>query len=762
MEIDWRIPHQQPYSYAPPPSRSAPPTQSTRLVEKWAETDFHVRAPVASPKASRMEEALKMSPTPTRHHRIHIAGLSPYQRRVARIGNGLEISDDEWDKPEPAISPTRSYHFRPEERDSERRSGLSLNLENSMKSLPVNINQEFTMKKASPPVQVPAPLTPIAGENLRRSYEILKFSNEGLKKTIHSFNPKRMSQSSDQLHLSDGSAGQRESSGSISNSTSSLNISDADDTADTNGSLISLSMLSTGEKDVRDDVLIVDDHKETIHHQVVEWTESKPAEEDELEPELCEESVVNPTVDSSSSHPDTIQESEPNVQSNRKTPIMNHNNTTAGSNVYETEIRSKPPSPEEPVRPAAKHKTWESRQLAAPIEPPAMFSMSVRVQNPPEVKFKRSVSNPGYEAPLTVTPEAPAVRKFSDTFQHQQPRPFIMSVRMGGTDGEGTPASLPPQQLMAKLSARPWQSKEEKDRQNKVALVRSQHAESEADPPSVKPEEVEILPVEPVKLRPKTPAKEETSELLKVFARRSVKIRDSKDMTDTTAEANAEARNEMLNNGGGSIPVSNGSRPSPTDCVTKEDIISPSEVIGQSVEKMDLPKEKMPLKKIPKPPVAIRTMIGQGGGLPPPTIEPPQTLSSLPADRFLKSSGRVPPFFRPGVHESTLPNDNPVPNVRPYAPLFIRLPADDKNASSDPADKGSKSPSPTSPSQADPVFEECSSDTNRIIETPSVSTDEVVWKKHQPKSRPSDRFLSAHKFAAKTIDEVRQFIIHLF
>ena len=272
---------------------------------------------------------------------------------------------------------------------------------------------------------------------------------------------------------------------------------------------------------------------------------------------------------------------------------------------------------------------------------------------------------------------------------------------------------------------------------------------------------MEILPVEPVKLRPKTPAKEETSELLKVFARRSVKIRDSKDMTDTTAEANAEARNEMLNNGGGSIPISSGSRPSPTDCVTKEDIIAPSEVIGQSVEKMDLPKEKMPLKKIPKPPVAIRTMIGQGGGLPPPTFEPLQTLSSLPADRFLKSSGRVPPFFRPGVHESTLPNDNPVPNVRPFAPLFIRLPADDKNASSDPADKGSKSPSPTSPSQADPVFEECSSDTNRIIETPSVSTDEVVWKKHQPKSRPSDRFLSAHKFSAKTIDEVRQFIIHL-
>ena len=35
--------------------------------------------------------------SPRRSHRIHIAGLSPYQRRVARIGNGLEISDDEWD-----------------------------------------------------------------------------------------------------------------------------------------------------------------------------------------------------------------------------------------------------------------------------------------------------------------------------------------------------------------------------------------------------------------------------------------------------------------------------------------------------------------------------------------------------------------------------------------------------------------------------------------------------------------------------------------
>jgi hypothetical protein len=118
----------------------------------------------------------------------------------------------------------------------------------------------------------------------------------------------------------------------------------------------------------------------------------------------------------------------------------------------------------------------------------------------------------------------------------------------------------------------------------------------------------------------------------------------------------------------------------------------------------------------------------------------------------------VPPFFRPGAHESTLPNDNPLPSVRPFVPqLIIRLPADDKSAS-DPSDKSSKSSSPTSPSQADPsVFEESSSvsDTNRIIESTSVTTDaEVVWKKHQTKPRPSDRFLSAHKFAAKTIDEV--------
>lgn len=716
MEIDWTLPNQN-YNYAPAP-RSVAPAQSNRLVEKWAETDFH-RAPMASPKINRTEENLKMSPTPLRHHRIHIAGLSPYQRRVARIGNGLEISDDEWDKQDPAVSPTRSYHFRADEKDSERRSGLSLNIENSIKSLPVNINQEFTLKKASP-VQIP-PSDTVAGENLRRSFEILKFSNEGLKKTIHSFNPKRISQSSDQLHLSDGS-GQRESSGSLSNSTSSLNISDGDDAVDTNGSMISVSVQSTEEKDVRDDVLIVDDHKETIQHHP-DWTDYKTAAEEQPELELSAESVSNPTIiDCPSSHPDNVSESEQNGQPSRTSPV-------SGSDIQETEIRVK--ALEEPCRPA-KHKSWENRQLAAPAESPAMFSMSVRVQNPPDAKYKRSLSTPNSEASLSVhqsiVNDVPPVRKLSETFQ--QPRPFIMSVRMGGVDGDGIPAALPPQQLMAKLSARPWQTKEEKDRQNKVALVRSQHVEVEPDP--VKPEDIE-MPIEPVKLRPKTPAREETSELLKVFARRSVKIRDD-DLTDAT-EANAEARNEMLS---GSISAS---RPSQTECCTKEDItVSAFDVIGQSVEKVDLSKEKIPLKKNSKPPVAIRTI-----GERPSFIEPP-------SDRYLKSPGRVPPFFRPAVQEPISPTDNSLVScVRPLAPLFIRLPADDKSE----PEKSSKSSSPSSPCQSDPVFEECSSDTNRIIESRTVSPDEAVWKKHQHKQRPSDRFLSSNRFAAKTIDEVR-------
>ena len=687
MEIDWRIPH-PPYSFAAAPplpaSRSVPIPSQSRLVEKWAETDVFVRAPppaVASPKISRTEEFLKSSPLPARHHRIHIAGLSPYQRRVARIGNGLEISDDEWDQPDqPAtISPTRSYHFRPEGRD---RSDLSLNLEN--KSLPVNINQDFILKKASP---VQSPTLAAGSESLRRSFEILKYSNEGLKKTIDSLNPKRMSQSSDQLHLSDGSAGQRESCGSISNSTSSLNISDADDTADTNGSMSSLLQSADDEKDVRDDVLIVDDHKEPAQlqpEQVPSWSE----------PELCTESEF--MVESTPSHPDIPE-------------FMQIN----GSDVVdETEMRSKPPSPEEPAKP--KHKSWESRQMAAPPLDPPMFSMSVRVQNPPDVKFKRSVSTNDSSSMA----EAPPVRKLSESFA---PRPFIMSVRMSA-DNEAI--ALPAQQLMAKLSARPWQSKEEKERQNKVALGKSQQELVESEPAGTKPEEVELAEV---KLRPKKPAgQEETSELLKVFARRSLKVRDSRDMADnfpiTVTEANPEARNENLG--------------VPPDCTIPNEV-TPQEIpqlTQQPLEKADASKDKTK-KMPPKPPVAIRNN-GQE--------ERPLEL----ADRVLKSSGRAPTFFRPGFHET----DNTVPSVRPSLPLFIRPPVDDKNGD----DKKSPTTNSSASQSLDKVVDEPNNgDTNKIIsESVATAPDEVVWKKQlQPKARPSP----VHKFTTKSISEVKYF-----
>ena len=64
MEIDWRIP---PYIFALPPVRRTPP--------------------VASLTINRTEELLKFSTLPVRHHRIHTAELSPYQRRVERVGN---------------------------------------------------------------------------------------------------------------------------------------------------------------------------------------------------------------------------------------------------------------------------------------------------------------------------------------------------------------------------------------------------------------------------------------------------------------------------------------------------------------------------------------------------------------------------------------------------------------------------------------------------------------------------------------------------
>ena len=96
----------------------------------------------------------------TTRHRIHIAGLSPYQRRVARIGNGLEISDDdEWDD-------DRADHV------TGRSSPVigRLNSASNLTSLPVNINQDFILKR---------PSTSSTSDNIRRSLEILKDSNEG-------------------------------------------------------------------------------------------------------------------------------------------------------------------------------------------------------------------------------------------------------------------------------------------------------------------------------------------------------------------------------------------------------------------------------------------------------------------------------------------------------------------------------------------------------------------------------------------------------
>lgn len=128
MEVDWTAPNRS--------------SSGFNNRNNQQQQDSFVR--VASPKLNRNRE-----PSPLRHHRIHIAGLSPYQRRVARIGNGLEISDDEWDMEDPSgngnsvSSPTRSYHFRPEVHHNYHRSDHSLDVADGLTSLPVNINQVF-------------------------------------------------------------------------------------------------------------------------------------------------------------------------------------------------------------------------------------------------------------------------------------------------------------------------------------------------------------------------------------------------------------------------------------------------------------------------------------------------------------------------------------------------------------------------------------------------------------------------------------------
>ena len=51
-------------------------------------------------------------------------------------------------------------------------------------------------------------------------------------------------------------------------------MSDADDMADTNGSTSSLLQSADDEKDIRDDVLVVDDHKEPAQQQdLPSWSE---------------------------------------------------------------------------------------------------------------------------------------------------------------------------------------------------------------------------------------------------------------------------------------------------------------------------------------------------------------------------------------------------------------------------------------------------------------------------------------------------------
>lgn len=138
MEVDWTAPQQHsPYLFRSSHQRSSstgPPSSHRNNAQQIPDR-------VGSPKLTRNRE-----PSPLRHHRIHIAGLSPYQRRVARIGNGLEISDDEWDFEDNSgnnnsrISPGRSYHFKPDTRHHGSDNSLDMTAGNNV-SLPVNINQ---------------------------------------------------------------------------------------------------------------------------------------------------------------------------------------------------------------------------------------------------------------------------------------------------------------------------------------------------------------------------------------------------------------------------------------------------------------------------------------------------------------------------------------------------------------------------------------------------------------------------------------------
>ena len=533
LEVNWNI---------------APPSSSVTRTSVVSPSSDAV-----SPKLNRKTTATtEVSPLPGRHHRIHIAGLSPYQRRVQRIGNGLEVTDDDdddWDSPTDA-----SYHFRADHQQQRGGANNRLFVARPLlqpQSLDVNINQDFILsKRASPP-------TP--SENIRRSLEVLKFSNQGLKKTIDSLNQqqqqqlKRMSQSSDQLQQQQLSVekekgGGDSSAGSMSNSTSSLNISDVVDENDVIDTGMSSSMASLShsidqelelEKDVHDDVLIVDDHREK--NEQYRWS---------------------PVVTS-------------------------------------------------PV---------QDRQMAAVQQP--MFSMSVRVQNPPDVihKFKRSLSSPN----------------------EQQQQPASLFGEIGGGKSRGASINVVCSQ---QSPLRPWQcsSKEDKDRQNKWALLTPDSTDVVTEDESIKatPSLLMLMDMDipaDVKLRPKklpgaiaTAAEpqqqqqqqDSDSELLKVFARRSLKTtRDSQEILVDVVTATALGYESRTNPEPEVIQKGSTAGSSPGKQQEKK-------ILLPSPPPPDSPKKKKPIPKLPSPSTAPVVKASERGSY---SLTSPMTVPFSPAN----------------------------------------------------------------------------------------------------------------------------------
>ena len=376
-------------------------------------------------------------------------------------------------------------------------------------------------------------------EFTRRSLDILRSSNEGLKKSIHSLKSQRLSQSSDQLGLSDDSA--RKSGSLVSNSTGSLNISDAV-AISTSGESIDgdeQPVPSASERirnmrnrspqpaflPVEEEKGVKVERKETEGADEVAETEDPedPEEEEQEEQEEQEElypSVIEVVTDAVL--PEAGIELSKYFQTNELEIHRNELNSfeSLGSEKLPASADGESPrstSPDIPEfteiqltrlqpTPVTQRMSWENKTPESP-----MFSMSVRVQNP-EAKFRRCISDP---------PPPPAL-----SGRNGSPQSPLKPVRMPeGSDlirnpwqMTGSPA-LPAHQLMAKLSARPWKPKEEKehDKVDPVADVQSDaERRSSSSGSDTSPE---------VKLRMKRrPAPEEPSELLKVFARRSLKI----------------------------------------------------------------------------------------------------------------------------------------------------------------------------------------------------------------------------------------------